>query len=402
DSLGRLIVMGGRDTNGNDSSDVWRSQQLGSPDTVPVLTHVPATMATYSAGYSSSIAATGNPQPVYQLVSGPAGMTVDYFTGAIHWTPQGLGQIGSIPVTIAATNYAGVTNYAFNISVPNPPPSIPTNFQLVSFNDNSATVSWSPEDPSVGPVTYSIAIPHPYHSPRGSGGGVNYQIVFSGITTNVFTFYGLAPGSRANYALSVSATNGSIGFGYSTWFGVATSAPQGPVNLWVTALTSTSISLSWPPSPGPAQSPFYSPIVSFTVMDHTSPSIPATNIPVLVNITTTNATVNGLTPGSTHYWYIAGVDAQGFASPLVYTVQAINPVPTPATLSTANSPATGGFQFNITPSAYQTTLVQATTNLQDPASWETIFTNPIAGAAINFTDPAAASFPSRFYRVVSP
>ena len=32
DSLGRLIVMGGMDTNGNDVGDVWRSQQLGVPD----------------------------------------------------------------------------------------------------------------------------------------------------------------------------------------------------------------------------------------------------------------------------------------------------------------------------------------------------------------------------------
>jgi hypothetical protein len=402
DSLGRLLVMGGMDTNGYDSADVWRSQQLGSPDIAPALTQVPATSAAYNASYSSSIAASGNPQPVFQLVSGPVGMTVDYYTGAINWTPQGLGQIGSIPVTIAATNYAGVTNYTFSISVPNPPPTIPTNFQVLSFNDNAATVSWSPEDPSVGPVTYRIAIPHPYHSPKGSGGGVNYQVVFSGITTNVFTIYGLAPNSSASYALSVSSANGTIGFGYSTWFSVATSGPQGPANLWITALTSTSISLAWPPSPGPAQDPFYSPIVSYAVMEHTSPSVPTTNIPVLVNLATTNATVTGLSPGSTHYWYIAGVDAQGFSSPLVYTVPAMNPVPTPATVSAAMPPNTGGFQFTITPAAYQTTLIQATTNLQDPTSWTTVFTNPIAGGVINFTDAAAAAVPTRFYRVVSP
>ena len=402
DSLGRLLVMGGMDTNGYDTADVWRSQQLGSPDAAPVLTQVPATSATYNAPYISSFAATGNPQPVYELVSGPAGMSVDYYTGNISWTPQGLSQIGSIPVTIAAANYAGVTNYAFNISVPNPPPSVPTNIQEISFNDNSATISWSPQDPSVGPVTYSIAIPHPYHSPKGSGGGVNYQVILTGITTNVLTFSGLAPSSSATYALSVSSANGSVGFGYSTWFTTTSSGPQGPANLWITALTSTTISLAWTPSPGPVQYPFYSPIVSYSVMDHTSPSVPTTNIPVLVNITTTNAAVTSLSPGSTHYWYIAGVDAQGYSSPLVYTLQAINPLPTPAKVSAAALPTIGGFRFTITPSAYQTTLVQATTNLQDPNSWMTIFTNPVAGGAINFTDPAAASFPSRYYRVVSP
>ena len=68
------------------------------------------------------------------LVSGPANMTVDYFSGQITWTPQGLGQIGTIPVTIAATNYAGSTNWTFTITVPNPRPATPTN--LISRQRN--------------------------------------------------------------------------------------------------------------------------------------------------------------------------------------------------------------------------------------------------------------------------
>ena len=83
DSLGRLIVMGGMDTNGNDVGDVWRSQQLNAPDSAPVLTQVPGTNGVYNSIYTSAIAATGSPQPVYVLVSGPAGMAVDYFSGQI-------------------------------------------------------------------------------------------------------------------------------------------------------------------------------------------------------------------------------------------------------------------------------------------------------------------------------
>ena len=78
DSLGRLIVMGGMDTNGNDVSDVWRSQQLGVPDSAPGFVSYPSLSATYQVPYVSSINATGNPQPTYLLVSGPAGMQVDY------------------------------------------------------------------------------------------------------------------------------------------------------------------------------------------------------------------------------------------------------------------------------------------------------------------------------------
>ena len=90
DSLGRLMVMGGMDTNGNDVGDVWRSQQLGVPDSAAgahaISRHA---TATYQAPYTSTITATGNPQPVYLLVSGPAGMTVDYFSGAIHLDAAG-------------------------------------------------------------------------------------------------------------------------------------------------------------------------------------------------------------------------------------------------------------------------------------------------------------------------
>ncbi len=234
---------------------------------------------------------------------------------------------------------------------------------------------------------------------------MNYQVIFSGITTNVFTVSGV-PGSSTTYALSVSSTNGSVGFGYSTWFTVTTSGPQGPANLWVTALTSSSISLEWTPSPGPEVDPFYSPIVSYSVMEQGGP--PLTNFPVLQNLKGTNAMVTGLTPGSTHTWYISGVDAQGFYSPLTYVSATwINPIPKPAGLSGNGFSTNGEFQFTITPvaagaSVSQTTLVQATTNLLDPTSWITIFTNPVASGTINFTDPASALYPTRFYRVVSP
>jgi hypothetical protein len=127
---------------------------------------------------------------------------------------------------------------------------------------------------------------------------------------------------------------------------------------------------------------------------------------VLQNLTGTNATITGLTPGSTHTWYISGVDAQGFYSPLTYVSATwVNPIPKPSGLSGNGFSASGAFQFTINPATVgvsQTTLVQATTNLQAPTSWITIYTNPVAAEAISFTDPAAASFPSRFYRVVNP
>lgn len=169
DSLSRLILMGGLDATGNDVNHVWRSQLLGAPDSPPVLTAYPGTNASYLAPYSSSITATGNPQPVYLLIQGPTNMMVDYLTGAIAWTPQGLDQIGAIPVTIQATNYAGFTDWSFTITVPNPPPTLPANFHVVEATEYSVTLAWDPESPVVGPVTYGVYIPHPWHDPKGAG-----------------------------------------------------------------------------------------------------------------------------------------------------------------------------------------------------------------------------------------
>lgn len=131
DSLGRLVVMGGMDSDGNDVSDVWRSQRLNVPDSAPVFTQLPVTSATYLGTYTSSINATGSPPPTYSLVSGPAGMQVDYYSGAITWTPQGLAQIGTNQVTVQAANYAGATNWSFSITVPNPPPTLASNLTVI-------------------------------------------------------------------------------------------------------------------------------------------------------------------------------------------------------------------------------------------------------------------------------
>ena len=390
DSLGRLIVMGGMDTNGFDVGDVWRSQQLNTPDSPPVFTQFPGTNATYQSAYTSTIAATGNPQPVYVLVSGPTNMTVDYFSGQITWTPQDLSQIGAIPVTIAATNYAGATNWTFNITVPNPRPATPTNLYLISATETSVTLAWAPEDPVAGAVTYSVFIPHPYHSPKGSGGGVNYQLIGSTTLTSV-TISSLTPNTSYAFDINAKGPGGTSGY---AGIGVTTLGPQPPANLRMTGITSTSISLVWDPSPGPV------PIIRYEIVGWIGGLFPT--IGYGTNFTNTTATITGLTPGTYEEWSVRAYDAGGNVSGLAPGIFAVNPVPTPAALSAATASGSGGFQFAVQAGAAQTTLIQATTNPGDPTSWATIATNPPAGGTFNFTDPNASQFPMRFYRVVSP
>ena len=389
DSLGRLIVMGGTDTNGYGVGDVWRSQQLGAPNTPPVFTQLPATNGIYNSIYTSTIAATGNPQPVFLLVNGPTNMAVDYFSGQITWTPQGLNQIGPVPVTIAATNYAGSTNWSFTITVPNPPPTTPTNLYLASATEYSVTLAWAPEDPVAGSVTYSIFIPHPYHSPKGSGGGVNYQLISSTTSTNV-TISGLTPNTSYAFDINAKGPGGTSGY---AGIGVTTLGPQPPANLRVTGITSTTITLAWDPSPGPV------PIVRYEILGWVGGLFPT--IGYGTNFTGTTATITGLTPGTYEEWTVAGFDADGNVSGYAPGIYAVNPVPAPAVVSAVAAPPATGFQFAVQASAVQTTLIQATTNLADPSSWTTIATNP-PGKAFIFTDTNSSRFPIRYYRVVSP
>jgi hypothetical protein len=394
DSLGRLMVMGGMDINGNDVGDVWRSQQLNAPDSAPGFTQYPATNGVYQAAYVSSINATGSPPPTYSLVSGPAGMEMDYYSGAITWTPQGLDQIGTIPVTVQAANYAGVTNWSFAITVPNPPPTVLTNLTVVGVTESSVTLSWAPEDPVVGPVTYSVWLRHVLHDPKGSGATIWYTQIGSTVTMPTITITGLAAGLTQTYYVIATGAGGKSAY---AGISAATLPAPLPTNLRVTGLTSTTISLAWDAPIGGSI-----PVASYEVLGWYN-GIAAQYPLAYPNISGTSITITGLAPGTAFLWGVSARDTAGNISSYDYLPSlVINPVPVPATLSNLASAGSGGFQFAVQVGAIRTTLIQATTNLADPASWVTIATNPPSSGTFNFTDPNASQFPMRYYRVLSP
>jgi hypothetical protein len=392
DSSNRLIVMGGADADGYDVSDVWRSQPFGVPDSAPVWIHFPATNAVYLGSYASSVSATGNPPPTYTLVSGPAGMQVDYYSGAITWSPQGLGQIGAIPVVIQASNYSGSTNLAFTINVPNPPPVLPSNLTVVAATESSVTLSWSPEDPAYGAVTYTVSLGYVYHSPRGSGGGIIYSQIASTTSTTI-TISGLAAGASKTYYIKAIGPGGSSGYAA---IGAATLPAPAPANFRVTGLTSTTITLAWDAPTGGF------PVASYEVLGWYNGY--AAQYPLgVANIQGTSITITGISPGTAFLWGVSALDTAGNTSAYTYLPSlVVNPVPQSASLATVGPSTSGGFKFNVQTAQAQTTWVQATTNLADPSSWTTIATNPPTSSTYIFTDPQAGQFPARYYRVVTP
>jgi hypothetical protein len=392
DSLGRLILMGGLDINGYDVNHVWRSQLLGTPDSPPVLTQFPTTNANYQVTYTSTIGGTGNPQPVFLLASGPTNITVDYFSGQITWTPFGAAQIGSIPVTITATNYAGATNYSFTIQAAPPQPSIPTNVTVVSATDTSVTLTWAPEDPLAGPVTFRVYWVHS----SGPHGGTTYTLEATTSANSVTLPFAMG----TSHALELTASANGHTSGYSASVVATTTRPQPPTNARLTGVTSTTLSLAWNPSPGPAQNPNFSPITSYSIVQY----IPGgALVPKATGITGTSGTVTGLTPNSSAYWTVEAFDADGNGAYSSLDLVAVtNPLPVPPLLNGAGQLANGSFQFTATEngSAVQTVLIQASGNISDPNSWVQIGSVYPGTNTFTFTDTNAFQFPARFYRMV--
>lgn len=392
DSLGRLVVMGGMDADGNDVSDVWRSQQLTAPDAAPVFVSYPSTSATYQVPYTSSINATGSPPPTYLLITGPDGMQVDAYSGNISWTPQA-NQIGTNAVTIRATNYAGFADWSFAIAVPYPPPVAPTNLTVMAVSEYSVTLAWSPLDPIYGPITYRAYLRHVLHDPRGSGATIWYTQIGTNSDISTMTITGLTPGLSQAYYITASGPGGTSGYGV---IAATTLSPQPPTNLRVTGLTSTAVTLAWDPSPGPV------PIASYEVWGWINGGI--TSAIYGTGITNTTFTVTGLVPGSMHEWGVRAHDGGGYASGFDYGPTVMNPVPAPASLSAVALAGSGGFQFTVSEggSVLQTVLIQATLTPADPNSWQQIGSVFPTSNPFTFTDSNASQFPARFYRITAP
>ena len=265
------------------------------------------------------------------------------------------------------------------------------------MTENSATLLWNAADPAAGAVTYSLAIPHPYHSPRGSGGGVNYEVIASGITGTSFNLTNLNAGTSTTFDIAVTGAGGSAPFGF-VGFGVTTLPAPPPGNFRVTALTSRTVGLAWDAPVGQF------PVVSYTLTGWFN-GVAAQYPLSFANIVGTTFTVTNLSPGGALLWGVTATDSAGNVSlPTYLPSLTINPVPVAPQMSAISTISGGNFQFDITQagSVLQTVLIQATTNLSGSNSWTTIATVLPTNNPFSFTDTNSVQFPSRYYRIVAP
>ncbi len=228
DSFGRVEVIGGFNASGTAISTVEVSQIVTQPTMSPAFTTTPPSSSlTVSDGstFTYSAAASGNPLANYSLVSGPAGATIDPVNGALSWvSPASL--LGSVPVTIKASNLLGSVTQSFTLNVVDKTaPTLPGAPVLTGEGTNSLTLSWAPSTDNIGVTGYSVYWIYTVgHSGRG-GGSTTYTVLMattngsttsatlSGLTQNKsYSFYvqaNDAAGNKSGYSGPLNAVPGA-------------------------------------------------------------------------------------------------------------------------------------------------------------------------------------------------
>jgi len=141
----------------------------------PTITSSPVTEATVGKPYTYDVDAIGSPEPNYALTESPGGMTIDFNTGLIEWTPVA---VGDVNVTVEATNTEGSDEQSFIITVfeaPNCPAD------MISY--------WKMDDTNIPPVVDfygdNEASSSSGHYPTPAVGTVNGALDFNGVTDYV-------------------------------------------------------------------------------------------------------------------------------------------------------------------------------------------------------------------------
>jgi hypothetical protein len=236
DSFGRIEIVGGFDANGNAVANVWASQQLNQPDSVPTITTTAPTTAWTGTPYTYQVFSTGNPQPTYSLpATDPSGMTIDPNTGLITWAPSQAQLGGPFTVAVQANNYAGQTTQTFNVTVKQSPPTVPTGIYQSGETVDSATLSWTPSTGPIGVDHYNVY--HYYvtgHSGRGGGETPHWDLLGSS-TTPSFTISGLTSGGTFTWYTIKAVDPNGLASGYSSLYTIHTLPDTVPPVLTVPA-----------------------------------------------------------------------------------------------------------------------------------------------------------------------
>lgn len=294
DGEGRIVLIGGRNAAGNAVATVWQSQKLGESDAPPEIVSSAPTTVFATDTYRYQIAALGNPLPTYEVVSGPAGLTVNAATGLVTWTPT-KPQVGAYAVNVRATNFAGATDHEFTITVNDPAPAISSTPPITAKTSQAYTYQ----------VT-SFGFPTPTYTVATGPAGMT--ISPGGMVS--WTPDGAQVGAH-NVVLRASNVNGVAEQSFAITVADG-AAPTSPPNLAITASTNTSVTLDWDAATDNVA------VAGYRVYRTSRCGWRGSRtcyVRLKDTVGETAATLDNLTSGATYVFVVTALDAAGNESP---------------------------------------------------------------------------------------
>jgi putative Ig domain-containing protein/fibronectin type III domain protein len=295
DSTGHIVVAGGKNATGNETSSVYQSQRLDIPDSAPIFITDPVTTGSLESPYSYNVHVIGNPAATYSLLVAPMGMTIDAENGLISWQPV-VGLHGEQAVTVRAENQAGFTDQSFVIDTPVSAPQITsspvTSGSLDSFYSYAAATNSSPVP------TYSLVVAPAGMTISAQSGLLSWQP---------------AEGQQGLQAVTLRAEN-FVGFDEQSFVvdvAIDTIAPAAPAALTVDGVGTTTIDLSWQPAADNRGIDYYQVLKGYRSGwrgRNTSYRV------IQTGITGTSTTLTGLAELSAHKLVVRAVDFGGNVS----------------------------------------------------------------------------------------
>ncbi|MBI1320258.1 MAG: hypothetical protein GC168_15130 [Candidatus Hydrogenedens sp.] len=154
--------------------------------------------------YKYTLTATGNPVPRFNLIEGPAGMTLNRKTGYLRWKPT-LDQLGPNTVTVQATNKWGADEQTWTIvAVDTTAPTRPKNLAATEVTSDSVSLTWTASTDRLGVVTYTL-----YEYYRNSKTDYGWRVLQSDLPSNEALVTGLAPNKLQKFRVSAQDAVGN-------------------------------------------------------------------------------------------------------------------------------------------------------------------------------------------------
>ena len=207
-SLEQIVVMGGYNINDIATPNVYRSQRLGTAETLPIITSSPILNTSLDQFYNYTVTAIGNPTPLFSLDFAPTGMTIDAADGIISWQPTP-GQEGIEDVVVQASNRVGTVEQSFTINVATDTiaPTAPTVLQVDTVTTTTVDLSWTPASDANGVDHYNL-----YQTSKCGwrNSKTCYGLIMENIPHAYTTVTGLTPLSWFSYVVRAVDATGNI------------------------------------------------------------------------------------------------------------------------------------------------------------------------------------------------